>query len=203
METRTCTKCQVSKPATLDYFYKGRTNGDRLTSWCKDCMKALSKTQTYTPKSLKVPNVGEAKAIAYLRGHGIPASGGKHIDTVTWLDVLAWGCVRIEVKYSKTNKQGLWSWMMYSVNDKEITGTLPHLILFIGEDVRTDEAKFYFFDANHPILFNEETGKRKVNVTYNYQSPDGLHHDVFKRHENALALVETFRLQISQSLTGQ
>src|SRR5688572_1209076 len=113
-DTRTCTKCNVAKPATLEYFYKGRTNGDRLTSWCRDCMKARSKSKSYTPRDAKIPNEGESKAVAWLKSHGIPANGGKNIDAVTWLDVLAWGCVRVEVKHSKTNKQGIWSWMMYS-----------------------------------------------------------------------------------------
>jgi hypothetical protein len=200
-DTRTCTKCNVVKPATLDYFYKGRTNANRLTSWCKDCMKALSKSKTYVPANAFIPNVGETKAIAWLKSFGIPANGGKNIDAVKWLDVLAWGCVRIEVKHSKTNKLGIWSWMMYSVNDKEtIGGILPHLILFIGEDNKTGQTRYFLFDACHPELFNKDTGKRKINVTYNYQSVNAQNHTVFQEHENKIGLVETCRLKVSQEL---
>lgn len=202
-DTRACTKCHALKPATLEYFYKHRTNEHGLTSWCKDCMKSLSKSQTYKPKDSRIPNVGESKAIAWLKSHGIPANGGKNIEAVTWLDVLAWGCVRIEVKYSKTNKQGIWSWMMYSVNDKEIKGIMPHVVIFIGEDVQSGETRYFVFDACHPELFNQESGQRKINMTYNYQSPNAVNHDVFKRHEQGIVLIEQFRLSISAELANE
>jgi hypothetical protein len=199
-DTRTCTKCNVTKPATLDFFYKGRTNADRLTSWCKECMKTLSKNKTYVPANAFIPNVGESKAIAWLKSFGIPANGGKNIDAVKWLDVLAWGCVRIEVKHSKTNKQNLWCWVMHSVNDKEVKGIMPHLILLIGEDAKTNETRYFLFDACHPEFMNPKTGKRKVNVNYNYQSVNAWNHEVFHAHENSVGLVEIYRLKISQEL---
>lgn len=199
-DTRVCTKCNVVKPATLEYFYKGRTNANRLTSWCKDCMKKLSRSQVYTPKNAEIPNEGEAKAIAWLRSHGIPAHGGKTIEAVTWLDVYVWGCIRLEVKHSKTNAQGLWSWVMYSVNDKEANGIMPHLVLFIGEDVQTDTTRYFLFDACHPELFNHKTGKRKINVSYNYQTPFAKNREVFKRHEDNTMLIEIFRQQIARDL---
>jgi hypothetical protein len=199
-DTCTCTKCNTVKPATLEYFYKHRTNGNGLTSWCKDCMKALSKAKVYTPKNAIIPNEGETKAIAWLKSHGIPANGGKNIDAVTWLDVLVWGCIRLEVKHSKTNAQGIWTWAMHSVNDKEAKGVMPHLVLFIGEDVLTNETRYFLLDACHPELFNVKTGKRKVNVSYNYQSAFAHNHDIFKRHENNVMLIEVYRLQIARDL---
>lgn len=197
---RTCTKCNTPKPATLEYFYKGRTSADGLTSWCIDCMKARSKAKGYTPKNEAIPNEGESKAVAWLRSQGIPANGGKNIEAVTWLDVLVWGCIRLEVKHSKTNAQGIWSWVMYSVNDKEKKGVMPHLVLFIGEDVRTGTTRYFLFDACHPELFNQKTGKRKINVTYNYQTPNAQNHAVFEQHEGDVSLIEYYRWKISQEM---
>lgn len=194
-----CTKCNIEKPATLEFFYKHHSNTDGLTSWCKACMKALSKRQSYVPVDSRIPNEGEAKAIAWLKRFGIPANGGKNIEAVKWLDVLAWGCVRIEVKYSKTNAQGIWSWVMYSVNNKA-QEAMPHLILLIGEDVRTGTTRYFLFDAQHPEFFNGNTGERKIQVSYNYQSVNAHNHEVFRRHENKAALVEDYRLQIAREL---
>lgn len=201
MQTRTCTKCKAEKPATLDYFYKGGGRADGLTSWCKDCMGYLSKSRPYIPRNERIPNEGESQAVSWLRSHGIPANGGKNIQAVSWLDVLAWGCVRIEVKFSKTNKQGLWSWMMYSVNNKK-ADEMPHLILFIGKDIRLEKYRFFLFQSDHDELFNPRTGERKVNVTYNYRSDNAVNHDIFLAHEDKTALIEEYRLKISEALKG-
>jgi len=43
METKTCTKCGVEKPATTEYFHKDRCSPSGLRSDCKVCMSAWKK----------------------------------------------------------------------------------------------------------------------------------------------------------------
>ena len=64
METKTCTKCKVEKPVTLEYFSKHSYNSSGLQSWCKQCVtkkaragqqteeyKAYAKVMNQTPKA--------------------------------------------------------------------------------------------------------------------------------------------------------
>lgn len=198
-DTRICTKCNTAKPATPEYFYKGSTNVSGLGSWCKECMKALSKATKTERKGENIRDEGEKLAVAWLRSNGIPSDIGKNAGTIRWLDVLAWGCVKIEVKYSKTNGQGLWCWAMNSVNNKPDSAK-PHIALFIGRDARTNQYHYFLFDINDPELFNQKTNTRKTNVTFNYQSKESQNREAFQMHENALYLVEESRLKAAREL---
>ena len=89
-----CPTCGQRKPLNEFYIRKSGTP----YAYCKDCQKLRAKTQTFKPR--EVPGEpGEADVIAKLRSVGIYAAPGKSSE---WrnLDVIAWGCVRIEVKFS-------------------------------------------------------------------------------------------------------
>lgn len=52
-ETKTCSACGKSMPATEEYFYKDKRSKTGLTSWCRACQRA-QKQARYLGKSISV-----------------------------------------------------------------------------------------------------------------------------------------------------
>lgn len=190
-DTRTCTKCNVAKPATRDFFYVHLTNTVGLTSWCKDCMKAHSKAQG---RRIAAPlDDGEILALEYLRKNGIPSTAGKNVKTEAWADVVVWGCLIVEVKYSAGR---IWHFTFGSTIRNK--GNVPDIIMLIGLD-ETNTNRFFILDALHPVFFHD-TGERKQGIGFTrIGKKSGLKSVIFS-YENNFALIEQKRLAYSQCL---
>jgi hypothetical protein len=198
MDTRICTHCHVSKPATLDYFYKGHTNSDRLTSWCKDCMKARSKAMGTQQRDPKPRDAGEALALSVFLNQGIAAELGKNIEGMKWVDLVLWGCIKVEVKYSQ--KPNYWQWTMTSTNNPKTL--FPDAMLLIGKHGKTQKHHYFLVLPNHPMFINED-GSRKKSLSYSYHNhigKKGFSIDPLLQHESNFDLIEKLRLNHSQQL---
>lgn len=200
MNTRTCTHCHVTKPATLEHFYKGATNADRLTSWCKDCMKARSKSNSKLniQSDTKPRDDGEALALLLFLNQGIPADLGKNTKGMAWVDLVLWGCIKVEVKYSQKPIQ--WQWVMTSTNNPKTVA--PDVVLLIGKHVKTQLHHYFILTPNHPVFINSD-GSRKKSYGYSYLNrigKQGFTIDPLLQHENNFALIEQKRLAYSQQL---
>jgi hypothetical protein len=198
MNTRTCTHCHVSKPATLEHFYKGHTNSDRLTSWCKDCMRALSKVSSNQQRDPKPRDKGEALALTAFLNQGIHADLGKNIAGMQWVDIVLWGCIKVEVKYSQ--KAHYWQWIMNSTNNPKTH--FPDAVILIGKHEKTQRCHHFIILPNHPMFINED-GSRKRSISYSYlnrMSKSSFTIDPLLQHENNYGLIEKLRLAHSQQL---
>src|SRR5262245_36882243 len=104
MKTKLCNKCGEEKP--LEEFYTRRNTGDGYMNWCKECHKSVTYANTRHPKD-KAVEMGATDVIRKLQNLGIYAAPGK-ASVYQHVDVVAWGCVRIEVKSShlRANKSG-------------------------------------------------------------------------------------------------
>jgi hypothetical protein len=200
MNTRTCTHCKTSKPATLEYFYSHQHNADGLESWCKDCKKALSKKQSKANmgSDTKPRDAGEALALSYFLNQGIPSELGKNISGMSWVDLVLWGCVKVEVKYSQ--KPNYWQWTMYSTNNPKTV--FPDAIMLIGKHGKTQRNHYFIISPNHPFFIKEDN-TRKVSLSYSYLNrigKQGFAIDPLLQHENNYGLIEKLRLAHSQQL---
>lgn len=99
--SKICSGCKKSLPLSEFYKRHGQTdllNPSQYAGECKTCVKA----RNYNPKSTtkQVSYVtSEQWGIKYLHSKGIPALPGKALS-YAWVDIIAFGCVRVEVKYS-------------------------------------------------------------------------------------------------------
>lgn len=99
--SKVCSGCKKTLP--ISEFYKRSNQTDTLNpsqyaGECKSCVKA----RNHDPKPIakQVPYaLSEQWGIKYLHSKGIPALPGKALS-FAWVDVIAFGCVRVEVKYS-------------------------------------------------------------------------------------------------------
>jgi len=159
---KSCTRCEKEKPLTEFYRRSGvntiETYAD-VISECIDCMKERAKTQTRLPKT--TPRVtSEIFAIEYLQSKGIPAVPGKAVSAAD-VDVVAFGCVWIDVKYDKEHWHRNDMVFFFSNTNKQIRdGYKGHIVMLIcdhDDGTRTH----HFFRPNHPVFYFKD-GRRKT-----------------------------------------
>lgn len=101
----------------------------------------------------------EIIAIAYLEKNGIPCFPGKTLAQ-SYVDVIAFGCVLIEVKYSRL-KMGRFHFVTTPRQmRKGFSGELVLLVCDYG-----DRHTFHFFDPRHPVFWMKGRVKSSFDFT--------------------------------------
>lgn len=152
--TKFCNGCKRDK--AISEFYT-RANGYPVSE-CKSCMKTRNKERVPVPKTTAlVPS--ERLVVAKLNSLGIPACPGKAISHAH-VDVVAWGLVNIEVKYS-TLKQGGYAFITTPTQRKN--GFRAHVVILIC-DPEDAPPTFHLFPNDHPAFYMD--GRMKHAVHY-------------------------------------
>lgn len=191
---RICVACK--QPKDLSEYYPRGTSG-YLCSECKDCMKARSKRQVSVDRKISVvPSEGDV--ITQLHVNGVPALPGKALHQ-QWADVIAWGCVLIEVKSSSLNDRQFTFAFTASQRNGKLRGDLIVLVCRY-EDKNT----FHVFPSNHPMFYGKN-GKLKTSVNWtpdrNKQGkPSVLTDEMMVDAENRWQMVEDYRQRIAARL---
>lgn len=153
---RKCNNCQLEKPETE--FYK-RSGTNNCLSECKSCMKQRSKDHPKADSKISTVE-SERNLIDYLNGLGIPTLPGKSLGH-TWADIICWGCVLVESKYSNY-RAGKFSW---SFSAQQYNNGLRADIIILTCDWG-DGVTYHAFDAFSPILYNQDTKLMKTGLFY-------------------------------------
>lgn len=199
--TRICKKCGGEKPLTD--FPKSPTCKEGRMWTCKVCHKHLKANPTFKNDNGRVGWEQEKKVYDLLRSMGIYAQPG--INTL-WnrADVVAWGCVRIEVKATRRNDAGSWNWNFSNQNREDrIKGDLVVLCAVDGES-----ATYHVFKKDAPCFYKEDgTVKRNVVYAPNRTTTRSHWHALLTDADmdaarDAWGLVEECRQHISQSLSS-
>lgn len=199
--TKKCSgKCGLFKP--YSEFYT-RANGTP-NSECKECMKARPRNQTSLERT--VPRVvSERIAIAELKTHGIHALPGKAISA-KWVDVVAWGCVEIEVKYSRLRGNNSHEFVFSLTTKQQTDGLRAHIIMLICD--YGDQMTFHLFPINHPVFRNKQGGKSaltyvpdkyRITARHNKNQPS-LDDKTMETYQDQWDVIEGVRLRISAEL---
>lgn len=160
-------------------------------------MKARSKRQKPVDRKISVvPSEGEV--ITQLLSNGIPALPGKALHQ-QWADVIAWGCVLIEVKSSALDGRQFSFGFSHDQRNGKLRGDLVVLVCRY-EDKNT----FHVFPSNHPMFYGKN-GKLKTGVSFtperNKQGPRSvLTDEMMADAENRWQFVEDYRLKIAARL---
>lgn len=201
-----CYGCGAAKPA--EDFYR-RSGTDGYLTECKDCMKARGKTfaQRRVPDDVSTVAT-ENDVIAVLGAMGVPAVPGKALSQ-KWVDVVAWGCVNIEVKTSYASDGRSFTFRMTPKQKRD--GVRGDLIILICK--RDTGSTYHVFRADDPVFFRG--GKRRETLPYTFQakhrkngSRDGIPYAPLtdERMEQARRcwnLVETVRIEKSAALRAE
>lgn len=153
-------KCEAhGQPQSISVFYKRSgfsetSEAGHYVSECKACMRQRSRTLAARRLPSTEPRaLSEKLAIGYLNAHGIPALPGKAF-LASDVDIVAWGCVRVEVKYSglPLNERHF----TFGLTRRQVQrGLLADVVMLVCdyEDRQTfhlfppDEPAFYFLDG--------------------------------------------------------
>lgn len=200
-----CTKCEKVKQWSSDagesefYLRSGKKVGSAASDFnseCKACMKARSRKNNRFD-AIDANNEGEAKAIEYLVKHGIPALPGKAIS-MAHVDVVAWGCVRIEVKYAKL-RFGYFRWVLTPVQARD--GILAEVVMVIC-DYGFSDVTCHFFEPTERLFFNK-LGARKTGfqwmpeagrINQPTEKKPVFTDEVMRRSQDRVELIERARL---------
>jgi len=200
LKTKLCNKCSEEKP--LEEFYSRRNVGDGYMNWCKDCHKSVTYGNTIHPKD-KAVEIGAASLIRKLLSLGVYAAPGK-ASVFKHVDVVAWGCVRIEVKSSnlRPNKSGNPYYSFGLTPQQQETGLQADIIVLICLDGST----YHVFPADYPIFFNNDRLRKSIVYTpskgreYQSEVRKSLSRELMSQFKDAWYFVERKRLEISEKL---
>lgn len=169
--SKVCRRCNVEKPLTE--FYK-RPNSDSPTSECKSCMSSRSKSAPHqNNKDYLVPRAAtETLVINYLHSKGIPALPGKALRH-SHVDIIAFGCVDIEVKYSKLKwRKNVQQFMFNATYAQQNGGFRAQIVLLVCD--YGDKNTFHLFDVTDPVFFIH--GRVKIGMTFTPGNYEALKH---------------------------
>ena len=162
--TKPCCACKTDKPLNEFYVRSGilnPTEPGHYVSECKVCMRLRNKTtgavSPYEPRALT-----EQLAIEWLLDVGIYAAPGKAVR-LAHVDVVAWGCVWIEVKYARyVSHRGVMKFKFDTTPKQQQRGFLADIVMLICD--YGDELTYHLFEANHPVFYMQ--GRIKSGFTF-------------------------------------
>lgn len=192
---KVCGDCGKRKP--VEEFY-ARSGAPHLrVSYCIDCYKARNKTAKTTPKHISTVK-SERQLIEHLATFGIPALPGKALSH-TYADVIAWGCVLLEVKASSMIA-GRFNFHFTPI--QQTVGLRGQLLVLVCE--YDDHQTFHCFDAKDPRFYTER-GTIKTGITYtpnrsNAGKPAVFTEDGMATAEDRWELIEDERQRVRLAL---
>lgn len=170
--SKACTSCKIDKPLSSYYIRSGidnPTEPGHYVSECKACMLERSKHQTRLPATMPRAFT-ETLALEYLTHQGIAALPGKAVKAAH-VDIVAWGHVWIEVKYSRLSDTGVFTFN--STVSQKRNGYRAHLVLLICE-YPDEQRTFHLFDADDPVF--QIKGRTKTAFTFRAGATHALKH---------------------------
>lgn len=195
--TKICSRCKQEKP--IDGFYT-RSGAKHLHyPMCKECYRERSKE--YKPLDLlKASTETERAVIEQMSFYGIPAVPGKSLWH-KFADVVAWGCVMVEVKSS--NQRGE-NYAFAFTPQQQQRGVRGDIVVLVCKG--PNEQSYHVFPADHPVFYRD--GKLKTSAFYmtnpkhrkaeRVNTP--LSAQLMEQHKDAWHLVETKRIEVQRKL---
>jgi hypothetical protein len=191
-----CRLCNGSFPATSEHFYQHSESKDGLHGHCKACAKKRARTYDNKPKGR--PN--EILLVNHLLKHNVFADVGAKFKIYKLADVVAWGCVTIEMKYS-------WSEIekhkfQFTPRQLKLNGAGVDVICLTTDGM--GEMEYHFFDAKDPFFY--AGGKLKHSVSYQpyakwrVEGKEVLTPDMMDKARNDTSVIECYRLLAVQRL---
>lgn len=182
-------------------------------------MNERSKNQERLPAT--TPRVkSETIAIDYLRSKGVYAVPGKSVSSAH-VDVVAWGCVGIEVKYAKFGKPENGFTFNASTPQVKRGHYLGEVVMLICD--YGDRMTFHFFQSDDEVFYiDRKIGEKqrvpiyerglKYAVTFVPDASAGTKHsgnrvvmtpDMMTSAQDAYDLIELYRQAIATSLINE
>lgn len=189
---KVCRDCKEKKPLTD--FYRQDNTSDGHTPRCKTCHNQEMTKYAKKDARTKAGHWAEELVVDRLTSMGVFAVPGKR-TTMKWVDVVAWGCVTIEVKSSKIGSFGY----RFDMSSQFRRNKISDIVVFVPEDTKT----CHLFLGTDPVLYRPD-GSIKKNVIHNIRGvnhiDNPLTHEMLQMALNNWRLIEDRRQAISEEL---
>lgn len=149
----TCSKCGEEKAET-EFYKRGRKSA--RFSFCIECFKISHKNSKIVARQTP-GQPAEGIVIEYLKNMGIYAAPGKCSEW-RWIDVVAWGCVLIEVKSSTLRPDNTYTFNFTPT--QRIKGIQADLVVLLP--IEEFENTFHVFRSNDPIFYKRDGTLRQA-----------------------------------------
>lgn len=214
--SKVCVRCKTDKPFSEFYIRSGYNTPDNpptepghYNSECKFCIQDRSKQSKHLPATEPRAKT-EIIAINRLHQEGIHALPGKAV-LASDVDVVAWGCVWIEVKYSRLGRRhGVVPGFIFNATPAQMRrGFLAHIVMLICEHP-DGHCTFHLFDAKDPVFYIH--GRVKSGMTFRPKQLEAIKHGnnrvvmtqpMMDAAHNAWHHIENVRQRISEELRKQ
>jgi hypothetical protein len=181
-QIKTCCDCGYEKQS--DDFYK-RPDGKNLNSVCKDCMKKRSAAKKINNTSKMISTVdSENLVLSKLHSMGIPALPGKAISH-SWTDIVAWGIVRIEVKYAIMRHDGQYIWTFSPTQTKKrVKGDVIVLIGRTEMGNAQRKHRYFILPSNSEVFYKDGHRKKGVSFPLSRLSMENVNTEIENSEDN-------------------
>jgi hypothetical protein len=153
----------------------------------------VKSTGVKTNRDYLVPRAAtEILALNYLHSKGIPALPGKALRH-SHVDVIAFGCVDIEIKYSRLEYKGMEEQFVFTATRAQQYGGFRAQIVILVCDWN-DKVTYHLFKTDNPVFYLK--GRVKNGLTF---TPGRL---VAKKHgNNRVVMVQSMMDEAQDNLT--
>lgn len=208
--SKVCTRCQCVKP--VSEFYERRGGGHN--SWCKPCMKELSIINAKRPRL----NAWESRvhsenvALAKLASVGIWAQPGKSCSA-PHVDVVARGCVQIEVKYARLSQDRGGQFTFQTTPSQGQDGLRADLVMLVCDYEDERGRTYHLMAADDDVFYmhpdDPDNRRLKTGVTYKPGRTNHKHEgnrvlltdELMKSSQDAWWMIDDVRAEIEYRLT--
>lgn len=111
-----------------------------------------------TKTRMQLGKDGETQVLAVLCNLGIPAVLGKY-SPFPYVDIVAWGVVRVEVKVARPNHYGHFVFAFWS----QVRTGLKADVLVLG-CVTSDKTTYHTFDPGNPVFYHADGGLKTATI---------------------------------------
>lgn len=196
--TKQCSKCGEIKP--LSEFYLRKRKGDPTPyTYCKSCKHLMTQRIQLSVKGTnnRLTTVeSQLRVIDRLKQFGIFAASGKASE-YKWTDVVAWGCIPIEVKTATLDVNGQYVFSFTHSQVEKGTQSLFIVLVMLPPDA---PPSFHVFPSDHPVFYANGKLKWRVPYTPGPKSRSYLSNNLMGYYRDAWGQIETKRLELSQQL---
>lgn len=211
--TRVCVRCKAELPFDAFYVRKPYNQDDNpptlpghLVSECKVCMRERADGRRKNP----IPPLGprrqsEEVVLAELARQGIPALAGKVFRTeFPHVDIVAWGCVLIEVKWARLEMHRNRELFKFNATPTQKLGGFRAQLIILLCEWGPKEYSYHVFPVAHPVFYKD--GHVKVGWTFTPGAMQAKKHGnnrvvmtqpIMDLYEDRWDLIESERLRIS------
>lgn len=160
--SKVCCRCNIEKPLT-EFYPRKHTNS--YVSECKDCMKERSRQTSNNNQDYLMPRAStELLAIQYLHANGIPTLPGKALH-YSHVDAIAFGCIQIEVKYSRLSYHRGASKFVFNATPAQMKHSFrAHLVMLICDYGDDEGLTHHFFLPSNEVFYID--GRMKSGFTF-------------------------------------